>query len=361
MKLKVLELFGGIGSPRKALENIGIDIKHIDYVEVWNHAVLAYNQLFKKQYDPQSVIGWNLNVDLLIHGSPCQDFSIAGKNDLSTGRSILYLETLKIIEERLNPRPKFVIWENVKGLISKKNFPHFQHYLDTMESFGYENHYQVLNSKDFGIPQSRNRIFVVSIRKDIKSDFDFNNLTTTPYRPLKDFLDKEVDPSYYIKQDSMKKAIEQGKIKIVDNVCGTITTKQWRWNNAGVIKIPISKDFTNFITLPRESDGEVINGSHNRYWKADKYVGTLTASAKTKIAEPLKNLIPDIPVFIIDEKPYYLRVLTERECWRLMGWKDKDIDKVINMPKTHLYHMAGNAIVIQVLEAIFKELFKNNI
>ncbi len=74
-KIKVLELFGGICSPRQALKNIGVDVKHIDYVEWWKWAVEAYNRLFENKYEPQDVKTWNLNVDIMIHGSPCQDFS----------------------------------------------------------------------------------------------------------------------------------------------------------------------------------------------------------------------------------------------------------------------------------------------
>jgi DNA (cytosine-5)-methyltransferase 1 len=100
-----------------------------------------------------------------------------------------------------------------------------------MENLGYVNHYKVLNSKNFGIPQSRNRVFVVSILKGqtlFNNDFDFENLEEVPMEPLKSFLDKEVPKNYYITQNSMKKAIETGKIKIVDNICETITTKQFR-------------------------------------------------------------------------------------------------------------------------------------
>ena len=73
--LKFLELFGGIGAPRKALENLGWDLKSIDYVEIMPHAVAAYNQLFDHSHKTQDVTSWNMNVDLLIHGSPCQDWS----------------------------------------------------------------------------------------------------------------------------------------------------------------------------------------------------------------------------------------------------------------------------------------------
>ena len=409
-RLKVLELFGGIGSPRKALENLGIDTKTVDYVEWWDWPVKAYNKLFRHLYKPQNILDWNMDIDILVHGSPCQDFSVAGKNDLSSGRSILYLRTLEIIGKELKNRPKVVVWENVKGLLSKKNFPHFKHYLDTMESFGYVNHYKVLNSKEFGIPQSRNRVFVVSILKGqtlFNNDFNFDNLEKTEMKPLKSFLEKEVDKSYFITQNSMKKAIEAGKIKIVDNVCETITTKQFRWNNAGVVKVPITsfemenkafdinstvgtlttnskinKIMVPLLEINNDYDYRMSDGSKRPIGKINKEdnitipisnnhtsnkVGvdcamTITTTQNTsKILVDAIEPIEGVPIFIIDNKPYHLRVLTQRETWRLMGWDDNSIDKVIDMPKTHMYHMAGNAIVVQVLEAIFKELFRGSI
>lgn len=87
-QIKTLELFGGIGAPRSALENLKVfDIKAIDYVEILSNAVKAYNAMYDLSYKPQDVLKWNLNVDLLIHGSPCQDWSNAGLNDINTGRS----------------------------------------------------------------------------------------------------------------------------------------------------------------------------------------------------------------------------------------------------------------------------------
>ena len=118
-KLKILELFGGIGAPRKALENMGYDIKSIDYVEILPMAVQAYNNMFDISYRPESVVGWNLDPDILIHGSPCVDFSKNGRNNINTGRSILYEETLAIIDHKLPRRPTIVLWENVPNLLSE--------------------------------------------------------------------------------------------------------------------------------------------------------------------------------------------------------------------------------------------------
>lgn len=176
-KIRTLELFGGIGAPRAALENLNyFEIKAIDYVEILSSAVKAYNALYDITFKAQDVLEWNINVDLLIHGSPCQDWSNAGLNDVSTGRSILYQRTLEIIEKELQPRPKYVLWENVVGLVSKRHIDHFNHYIDQMESFGYKNYYSILKANEFGIPQTRPRVFVISIRNDIQQKFDFDVL-----------------------------------------------------------------------------------------------------------------------------------------------------------------------------------------
>ena len=325
--LKVLELFGGIGAPRKALENIGIDIKSIDYVEIIPQAVRAYNKLFDNSYKPQDVLTWNMNVDLLVHGSPCQDFSQAGLNDLNTGRSILYKRTLEIIEKLLNPRPKYIVWENVVGLLNKNNINHFNHYLRSMVELGYNNYYDVLNAKDFGIPQNRERVFVVSIRKDIEHDFSFFNLKKKDTKPLIDFLDKDVpfQPRYNFQQPSMIKALENNKVNIAIDSINTITTKQVRWNNAGII----FRDLDNIKLF----DGVKRKAQTNGY----------------KLCE-VKNVVN------IKEYKETFRYLTEREAWRLMGFTNDDFDKVKHLRSGDLYTLAGNSIVVDVLEAIFREL-----
>lgn len=328
-KIKLLELFGGIGAPRKALENIGYEVKSIDYVEILPQAVKAYNELFDNSYKPQSVLDWNLNVDMLVHGSPCQDFSTAGLNDLSSGRSILYERTLEIVEKLLNPRPKYIIWENVVGLLHKNNIKHFNHYLRTMDELGYYNYYDVLNAKDYGIPQNRERVFTVSIRKDIHNKFSFFNIEKKKMKPLVKFLEKNVldEPRYNFQQPSMIKALENNKVNIAIDSINTITTKQVRWNNAGIVF--------------RDLDKIKLFDNFNRKKQSNGY----------HLCE-VNKLIP-----ITDYKETF-RYLTERECWRLMGFTDNDFDKVKHFKSEDLYRLAGNSIVVNVLEAIFKELLK---
>ena len=149
--IKVLELFGGIGACTKALERLKIDYEIADYVEIDKYAVKSFNAIHNTNFEPQDICKWNkdIEVDLIMHGSPCQDFSLAGKQaggDKDSGtRSSLMYETIRIVEKL---KPKYVIWENVKNLLSKKHIHNFEAYLQTIERLGYKNYYKILNAKD---------------------------------------------------------------------------------------------------------------------------------------------------------------------------------------------------------------------
>lgn len=149
--VQILELFGGIGAPRAALRNLGVPVRSIDYVEIDEKAVRSYNAMFANDlgYKTQDVRGWNLKPDILIHGSPCQQVSIAGHyqdengkrvnhgkgNDEGSGtQSSLMWETLKIIRNLGVWKPQVVVWENVKGVIQKRMRKNFDRYLEEMEA-----------------------------------------------------------------------------------------------------------------------------------------------------------------------------------------------------------------------------------
>lgn len=191
-ELKILELFGGIGACSKALERLGIDYKIVDYVEIDKYAVKSFNAIHGTNFEPQDICKWDkdVEVDLIMHGSPCQDFSLAGKQaggDKDSGtRSSLMYETIRIVEKL---KPKYVIWENVKNLLSKKHRHNFDAYLETMESLGYTNYYQVLNAKDYGIPQNRERVFTVSILGNENYEFPNDRNESN----LQDFLEQDVN------------------------------------------------------------------------------------------------------------------------------------------------------------------------
>ena len=161
-----------------------------------------------------------------MHGSPCQDFSIAGKQaggDIGSGtRSSLLYETVRIVD---NLKPKYVIWENVKNILSKKHKHNFDNYIETLNTLGYNSYYEVLNAKDYGIPQNRERVFTVSIRKDIdKKTFVFPEKQELKL-VLKDILENEVDEKYYLPNEILKKYIpSNGRT----NVIGTLNMDKWQ-------------------------------------------------------------------------------------------------------------------------------------
>ena len=311
-KVKILELFGGIGAIRKAFINLKIPYEVVDYVEIDKACVKSYNALYVEDYKPKSVVGYkapNEKIDLVMHGSPCQDFSRIGKKQggvkNSGTRSSLLFETIRIIKE-MKDKPKWIIWENVKGVLDRNMRDSFFIYLKDLENLGYESKYEILNAMDFGIPQKRERIFVVSCLE--ANNFSFNKLERKKTRPLSDFLEKDVSELYTMTQPYMLKFLNKGidngfkgRLKVIKDFSYTISTKQMRVPNSGIIDI----------------------GN-------DQY-----------------------------------RYLTERECLRLMGFDDSDIDKLEevhprrkNCTSSKLYKQAGNSIVVDILMAIIKEIHR---
>ena len=242
--IDVVEFFCGIGAQRKALERAGIDFTVIDAVDINKYSLTSYNAINGTNFEPQDITKWDkdIHIDMIFHSSPCQDFSVAGKGqggDEGSGtRSSLMHETKRIVAKA---HPKYVIWENVKGALSKKNMHNFEQYISDMNNLGYITYYQVLNSKDYGTPQSRERIFAVSIRKDIDTGYEFPKpMPLTKVLQDVDVLDENVDEKYYVKQELADKIINSLKEKSVSNTVraggearsiGTLGT----WYSQGVI------------------------------------------------------------------------------------------------------------------------------
>lgn len=210
--LKVLSLFSGIGAFEKALERLNIEHKVLAYCEIDKHASKAYSIIHgipesKNLRDVTTVDIWDVEepVDLITYGFPCQDISNAGKQKGFTDeegnqtRSGLFFEALRIIDEH---RPKFAIAENVKALTSKKFAEEFKIVLESLEKIGYRNYWQVLNAKDYGIPQNRERVFIVSIREDIDKGFSFPEAVPLKLR-LADMLEGNVDKRYYLSEKTL--------------------------------------------------------------------------------------------------------------------------------------------------------------
>lgn len=422
--IKLLSLFSGIGAFECALRRGGHEFQTINYCEIDKYASAAYSMIHNVDeslnlHDVRKVSTLLFpDVDLVTYGFPCQDISIAGRQkgfEDGAGnrtRSGLFFDALRIIQDL---QPKWAICENVKALTMKKFRNEFKTVLDSLERAGYRNCYQVLNAKDFGIPQNRERVFIVSIRKDIEQKFTFPETQVLKLR-VRDLLEKDVPEKFFINTPNaialarkiaeeielnhpavlrsvrteygkeIRTAYEQGEIYEKranmrefecrpDDLCNTLTT--------------VLKD--NYIAEPvMRTVGDLgVGGQRGRVFSINGIVGCLSATdykdppkilqvgniVKTgqfdnpqrgRIYDP-DGLAPTLNTVsggglepkIFETKPYVrIRKLTPKECFRLMGFADDDFDKIKGISNSQLYKMAGNSIVVNVLTEIFKELFK---
>lgn len=358
--LSVIELFAGYGSQVQALKNLNINYKSIGISEINKYALMAYEALHGEVYNFGDItkIEKLPYADLITFSFPCQDISSAGKqkgfNQNSNTRSSLLWEVERLIKN-MEIKPKFLLMENVKALISKKFINNFKDWLIILNNLGYKNYWQVLNAKDYNIPQNRERVFCVSIRKDIKQSFIFPPKQTLQYC-LKDFLEKSVEEKYYINNQNILNKI-------------TFLNKKDSFN------------FKNRFSLKQEAFINNSNSQANRVYSIDNIACNLNANsgglgAKTGLYKieriKLKFLVNKTidkdyigcidtcntyEIKEITNDDYRIRRLTPRESFRLMGLKDNDIDKIIklNISDNQMYKLAGNSIVVNVLEAIFKQ------
>ena len=409
--LRVLELFSGIGACSKALENLGISHEIVDSVEIDKYAVASFNSIHGTNFEPQDITKWDkdIDVDLIMHGSPCQDFSVAGKQaggDAGSGtRSSLMYETLRIVEKL---KPNYVIWENVKNLLSKKHRHNFDAYLESMESLGYVNYYKVLNAADYGVPQHRERVFTISILNGEK-DFVFPDPIPLD-KKLNDILEDNVDEKYYLTDKQVARIensnFNQEKTRIQDNdISQTILSRDYKdpkcvrvgglydhngkKHQAGSIydtdglaptlstmqggnQEPIIVDNNKSQNLKTKlcnklvkegivHGGEIVNHSYTTSEQRDtleKYIETRNGLTPTLTTRP------DILGVVVGDNARYnmdndvrIRKLTPKECWRLMGFDDESFNKAEkNNSNAQLYKQAGNSICVNVLEHILKNL-----
>lgn len=211
-KLKVVHLFSGIGAPERALDRLKIPYEIVGYSEIDKYAIQAYKALNGDVPSLGSVkdIERLPKANLVVYGSPCQDFSVAGNqkglidSEGNQTRSGLLFEVERLLEvaKAHDELPEYLLMENVKNLVSKKFKPDFDRWLNKLEELGYKNYWKVLNAKDYLIPQNRERVFVVSIRKDIDFDYTFPEPKPLQKR-LKDILEEKVDEKYYLSEKAI--------------------------------------------------------------------------------------------------------------------------------------------------------------
>ena len=215
--LRVFTAFSGYDSQCLALNRLGIDYDLVGWSEIDPAAIKAHNALFpqyeERNYGDISKIDWSQvpDFDLFTYSSPCTDFSNAGAQaggeEGSGTRSSLLWECRKTI---LAKKPKYLLFENVKALVSDKFLYLFEKWCKELESYGYANYYQVLNAKDYGVPQSRERIFMVSILKtDDEPDPYYEFPRPVPLtKCVEDILEDNVPEKYYMKQEVTDRYID---------------------------------------------------------------------------------------------------------------------------------------------------------
>lgn len=350
--IRVLELFAGIGAFSKTLARLGIEHEIVDAVEIDKFAIASFNAIHGTDFKPQDIMEWDKEVaqiDLLMHGSPCQDFSIAGKGaggDLGTGtRSSLMYETLRIVK---NLMPKYVIWENVPNILSAKHKHNFDAYLSAMEQGGYSNHYAVLNAKDFGVPQNRKRVYTVSILGG--GEFEFPKAEPL-MKKLADVLEDEVDEKYYLSDEQVAKFKPLSSTNNT-NVIGNLDIK----GKDQIRRVYSSAGLSPTLTTMGGGNQEPkIVASRGRY----REDGTIEQHFEPRIDGLTNSLTTVQKDNYVAEPPLRIRKLTPKECWRLMGFDDEDYEKAAKVnSKTQLYKQAGNSIVVNVLEAIIRKLLR---
>ena len=320
-KIRVLSLFSGIGAYEKALTNIGVDYELINYCEIDKVKSKAYSILHKVSECKNLWDVTNINsdkiddFDLLVYSPPCQSFSIAGKKKgLNDIRGTLFYNALEIIKEK---KPKYCIMENVDNLPNKFK-DEFNDMLASLEKEGYKNYWKIINAKDF-IPQNRNRDYVVSIRDDLNINH-FNFPIGNDKRNWWDVID--------IKEHRKLTGRQQRMINYVKGI-----------NTEEKIKIEGVPQFNNAVITLRQSG---LRFQSNREYP------TITAHYGKGGGN-----------FTIMAKDGEYGGITPRQCFKLMGfdYEDSDILTENKFSVSSQYIMAGDSVVVTVLEAIFKELF----
>ena len=368
--LRLGTVFSGIGAIEQALKRLNInhtiefagDIdNHVKKSYIENYAVIDHK--WHSDITEFDATPFKNKIDLLVGGSPCQAFSMVGKRlGFEDTRGTLFYEFARIINEC---KPKVFIYENVKGLLSHDNGRTWQIIQDVFKDLGYDFYWSLLNSKDYGIPQNRSRLFVVGFKKKFKGVFSF-----PPPIPLQhtmqDFLEDYTDSKYFLKEKGIKFVTSShNRLKQYTQINGDVAlcqkaNQQFNWHGDFIFEpMPSNYNHDEFIFN--------VNKVEEKYYlseKVKKYVlakGTksysTTVETDLQIARPLLQTMHKMHRSGIDNYVTHnygrIRKLTPRECLRLMGFGD---DFKIVVSDTQAYRQAGNSIVVDVLIALLKHI-----
>lgn len=390
MALRVLSLFSGIGAFEQALTNLHIEYETVNYCEIDKYAAKSYSILHGVPEelnlgDITKVDTTKLpqHIDLLTHGSPCQSFSIGGRGeggDIGTNtKSSLMWYSVEIIKAL---KPKCVIWENVKNVLSVRHKHNFELYCEVLESFGYTNTYKVLNSKDYGIPQNRERIYCISLLGN-QPDFSFPDPIGCNTR-LCDLLADRVPEKYYLRTPKALNFIKQldmdklpttpmeNKLYSLGHMEGAHEMSNRVYHPSGISPTILA------------SERQVCTGGMNppkilEHTIKIEYLGSLSTKDRVGDGKPLSRNSPSgdrvysshglactqaaigggnggsTGLYVHN---YAIRKLSPLETWCLMGFSKEAFNLVQAIPTsdTQLYKQAGNSITVPVLEHIYKQI-----
>jgi len=348
-KLNLLTLFSGIGSPEMGASRVYEKVNLVAACEWDKFARESFNanyeiapKHFHKDISDMDGKRYHGKVDILVGGSPCQDFSLAGlRKGIDGNKGILIYEYIRIIEE---VEPPIFIYENVKGMLSDKGGKTIKDFVQAFRDMGYHCHYEVLNTKDYGVPQNRERIFLVGF----KDSEHYHNFSFAPKikleKRLKDILESEVDEKYYLsdkQHESMLNAkYESMGIERVNNIndaCNCLTTMTGGNTEPKIfIKSATKKGYE--TALPGDSINLTHPDSKTRRGTVGKQVAQTLDCACNQ-----STLLED----------YRIRKLTPRECFRLQDFPDSFKQVVSN---SQAYKQAGNSISVNMNEMIFNQI-----
>ena len=349
-------LFTGIGSIEHALYRLNINHKIVFACDICNYVKESYFANYKLNeedwYSDVNNVNGNKykNIDMIVGGSPCQSFSFVGKQKgLEDDRGNLIFQFIRVIKEA---QPKIFIFENVKGLTTHEKGKTFDFVKKNFDDLNYDIQYSILDGKDYGIPQSRNRLFMVGINKN-------SNIKLNIFPPpkiellikMKDLLEDNVENKYYLQEKGVSFVTKEKNIKKkYTQINGDIAlcqkkNQQFNWHG-------------DFIKEYREIP--------SKYYLSEK-VKTYVLSSGTKnfktstetdldIARPLLSSMHKMHRAGVDNYITYeekIRKLTPRECLRLMGFTD---DFKIVVSDTRMYQQAGNSIIVNIFIEIIKQI-----
>lgn len=400
-KLRVISVFSGYDSQCMALDRLGIEYELVAWAEIDKYAIAAHNAVYPQWSDRNvgdvSKADWSKiegPIDLLTYSSPCQDFSQAGLmrggEEGSGTRSSLLWEVKRAIEVL---QPRYLLMENVKNLVSKNFIGLFNDWLKVLEEYGYENRWQVLNAKDFDVPQNRERVFVVSA-KDGLAGFGFPRKEELKKR-LRDVLETDVDEKYYLSAEQVGKILEhcdrkqlercgfEPGFKTPDEVSPTLTTYYKRRQTDTYIVEEVCG-----LSRSRDKSGKVVKRNLNPYvnclhtgigghcrenmevFVTEVVAGALRGRGSTGqyvqklelneegVTNTLTSVEKDNLIVEYGGRLVRIRRLTPREAFRLMDMDECNIDKIMSagISNAQMYKMAGNSIVVEPMFRIFRNL-----